>query len=162
MPWEHEVVSRLLEWWRAERRSFPWREARSPWLVLLAGVLLRKTGAKAVARVYPRLAEKYSKPERVLSSGVGELEEDLRFLGMYRRRARELVELARVLCSRYGGRVPRSREELVKLPGVGDYIASVVLCYAFGESTPTIDTNTGRLVSRLAGVGHSEVREVYE
>ena len=160
--WEHEVVGRILEWWRSNKRVFPWRSARSPWLVLLAGVLLRKTGAKAVSSLYPRLASKYRSPEDVVKAGARELEEDLKPLGMYRRRARELVKLAEVLCSVHGGRVPRSRSKLLELPGVGDYIASVVLCYAYGERTPTIDTNTRRLVSRLAGVSESQVREVYE
>ncbi|RLG51667.1 MAG: hypothetical protein DRN96_04730 [Thermoproteota archaeon] len=160
--WEREVVGRLLEWWRSNRRVFPWRSVRSPWLVLLAGVLLRKTGAKAVSQVYPKLAAKYRSPVEVLRAGAKELERDLKPLGMYRRRAKELVELAEVLCSMYGGRVPRAREELVRLPGVGDYIASVVLCYAYGEATPTIDTNTRRLISRLAGVDEPQVREVYE
>ncbi len=160
--WEREAVGRLLRWWRSNRRVFPWRSVRSPWLILLAGVLLRKTGAKAVSQLYPRLAAKYRGPWDVLRAGAEELERDLRPLGMYRRRARELVKLAEVLCRVYGGGVPRSRSKLVELPGVGDYIASVVLCYAYGERTPTIDTNTRRLVSRLAGVDELQVREVYE
>jgi A/G-specific adenine glycosylase len=81
----------------------------------------------------------------------GEVRELIRPLGMEHRRARQIMELARVLVQRFGGRVPCSREMLKELPGVGDYIASEVLLRACGQAEPLLDRNTVRVVERVFG-----------
>ncbi|MET1129152.1 MAG: A/G-specific adenine glycosylase [Thermoproteota archaeon] len=146
------IVERLLEWWRRNKRSFPWRETGDPYRLLLAAILLRKTRAENVAPVYAALVERYPEPQRLAEASVEELEELLRPLGLHRTRARQLARLARELVERYGGRVPCAPEELAGLPGVGPYAANVVGAAACGRRVAAVDVNVARVVSRLFGV----------
>jgi len=131
------------------RRQFPWRGERDPWRVLLAEVLLIQTDAARVAKVYPALVAEFPTPCRILEVGRERLEELLRPLGLYRQRARRLLELAERLKQKYGCKVPCDYEELRKLPGVGDYVAAATAVAACGQSAPTLDVNTARVLSRV-------------
>ncbi len=150
-----KVRQGVLEWC-SENCDFelPWRRARSPWLVLLAELLLRKTTTKQVAKVYEKAVEELSGPSAVASKGVRELEELLKPLGMEHKRARLFKRLAEYLLQKHGGSVPCSEDELLEIPGVGKYAASVVLLVACNEPRPLLDTNTSRVLSRLAGLRH--------
>ncbi len=147
-----EFVEAVIEWYAGHGDSWlPWRGARDAWRVLLAAILLVKTSVKQVLRVYGELASRFPDPQSLLSASDAELVELLRPLGMEHRRARLLRMLAERLVAEHGGRVPCSREELVKLPGVGGYVASVVLLVACGEPAPLLDSNTVRVLGRVFG-----------
>jgi len=130
------------------RRQFPWRGERDPWRILLAEVLLIQTDAARVAKVYPALVAEFPTPCRLLEVGRERLEELLRPLGLYRQRARRLLELAEQLKQKYGCKVPCDYEELRKLPGVGDYAAAATAVIACGQSAPVLDVNIARVLSR--------------
>jgi len=131
------------------RRQFPWREERDPWRVLLAEILLIQTDAARVAKVYPALVAEFPTPCQILEVGRERLEELLRPLGLYRQRARRLLELAEQLKQKYGCKVPCDYEELRKLPGVGDYVAAATAVAACGLSAPILDVNIARVLSRV-------------
>lgn len=142
-------AQQLLKWFSKNRRDFPWRETKDPFKVLIAEILLRKTDAGKVLSVYEHFVRRYSSIEALINANDGQLENSLRPLGLYRRRAKELKDLAQMVANEYGGEIPRSREELLGLPGVGDYIANAVLCFAFGKDVPLLDTNVIRVVTRV-------------
>ncbi|ACB39379.1 endonuclease III domain-containing protein [Pyrobaculum neutrophilum] len=133
-------------------RSLPWRVSGSPWHVLLAAVLLRKTTVAQVLKVWPRLVQRYSSPSALAGADRERLEEDLKPLGLERVRARLLLELAELLCSRYRCEVPCRREDLEGLPGVGPYIASEVLLLGCGVPAPLLDRNAIRVLERALGL----------
>ena len=87
-------------------------------------------------------------PAAILALGVEGLEEHIRTIGLYRSKARHLVEACRLLVERHGGEVPRTREALEALPGVGRKTANVVLNTAFGEPTIAVDTHIFRVSNR--------------
>jgi len=140
---------RLLTWFKDNKRVFPWRERREPYAVLIAEVLLRKTDAPKVLAVYEGFLTRYPNFEEVASAPVKELIEVLKPLGLYRRRANELKGLAKSIVKEHKGRLPRSKKELIKLPGVGNYIANAVLCFAFNEDVPLLDSNIIRVLERV-------------
>ncbi len=116
---------------------------------LLAAVLLsaQATDAgvnKATRRLFPRA----NTPRRMLALGLPALTEAIRTIGLYRTKAKNLHETCRILVERHGGQVPRSREELEALPGVGRKTANVVLNVAFGEPTMAVDTHIFRVSNR--------------
>ncbi len=116
---------------------------------LLAAVLLsaQATDAgvnKATRRLFPRA----NTPQRMLALGLPALTEAIRTIGLYRTKARNLHETCRLLVERHGGEVPRSREALEALPGVGRKTANVVLNVAFGEPTMAVDTHIFRVANR--------------
>ena len=93
--------------------------------------------------------KKYSTPAHLAEAEVSEVEELLRPLGLHRQRAKLLKQAAEILCRKYGCRVPDSYEELRPLPGVGDYVASAVLLFAYGRPRPLVDINVARVLCRL-------------
>ena len=139
----------LVEWYRASGRSYPWRYQDKPWTVLLAEVCLHRTRADQVAGIFQKLADLCPSPEDLLKNR-DEAESLLAHLGLNWRVDR-LFQMAVELSERYKGEIPDSYDELMHLPGVGDYVASSVLCFAFGQPTTLIDTNTSRIVRRFTG-----------
>ncbi|KTT16646.1 endonuclease III [Pseudacidovorax intermedius] len=116
---------------------------------LLAAVLLSAQATdvgvnKATRRLYPVA----NTPQAILDLGLEGLEGYIKTIGLYRSKARHLMEACRMLVDLYGGEVPRSREALEALPGVGRKTANVVLNVAFGEPTIAVDTHIFRVSNR--------------
>lgn len=116
---------------------------------LLAAVLLSAQATdvgvnKATRRLFPVA----NTPARILALGQDGLESYIKTIGLYRSKAKHLMETCRILVERHGGEVPRTREELEALPGVGRKTANVVLNVAFGEPTMAVDTHIFRLGNR--------------
>ncbi len=87
-------------------------------------------------------------PQKMLALGVDGLAERIKTIGLYRNKAKHLIQTCRILVERHGGIVPRSREALEALPGVGRKTANVVLNCAFGEPTMAVDTHIFRVANR--------------
>jgi len=99
-------------------------------------------------------------PRKMLALGLERLTESIRTIGLYRNKAKNLYETCRILVEQHGGRVPRSREALEALPGVGRKTANVVLNVAFGEPTIAVDTHVFRVANRSGLAPGRDVGEV--
>ncbi len=152
------IRQRLLEWHTKYGRKFPWRMVTSPWLVLLAEVCLHRTRADQVSKIYPALASLAPTP-RALIDNFPKADSLLSSLGL-RWRVEGLINMARQLSAQHGGQVPEDREALLELPGVGDYVASAVRCFAFKRRAVLLDTNTTRIAQRMAGKAHMGLWEI--
>ena len=120
---------------------------------LLAAVLLSAQATDVgVNKATRRLFAIANSPAKVSALGLEALTEHIRTIGLFRTKARNLFETCRLLIERHGGQVPRSREALEALPGVGRKTANVVLNVAFGEPTMAVDTHIFR-VSNRTGLG---------
>ncbi|MEO7243807.1 MAG: endonuclease III [Rubrivivax sp.] len=116
---------------------------------LLAAVLLSAQATDvSVNRATRHLFVVAPTPQRMLALGVDGVAAHIRSIGLYRTKARHLVESSRLLIERHGGRVPRERSALEALPGVGRKTANVVLNVAFGEPTMAVDTHIFRVSNR--------------
>ena len=116
---------------------------------LLAAVLLSAQATDVgVNKATRRLFAVANTPRKMLDLGLEGLEGYIRTIGLYRSKARHLIETCRILVERHGGEVPRSREALEALPGVGRKTANVVLNVAFGEPTMAVDTHIFRVSNR--------------
>ncbi|MGQ0517199.1 endonuclease III domain-containing protein, partial [Bacillus sp. D-CC] len=93
---------------------------------------------------------KYKTPEDYLSVSLEELQQDIRSIGLYRNKAKNIQKLCRMLLDDYNGKVPEDRDELTKLPGVGRKTANVVVSVAFGIPAIAVDTHVERVSKRLA------------
>lgn len=146
-----EFVSRLLAWRRKHRRSFPWRETRNPYRVLVAELMLHRTKAQQVVPVYRSFIENYPTPEALADTTVERIRSEISSLGL-EYRATRLKKIAKILVDHYGGQVPSDFKSLRQLPGVGAYIANAVLCFAFGRDRPLLDTNVIRVIHRVFSI----------
>jgi endonuclease III len=116
---------------------------------LLAAVLLSAQATDAgVNKATRRLFPVANTPQKVLALGVEGLTEYIRTIGLFRMKARHLIETCRILVEQHGGQVPREREALQALPGVGRKTANVVLNVAFGQPTMAVDTHIFRVSNR--------------
>ncbi len=116
---------------------------------LLAAVLLSAQATDVgVNKATRRLFAVANSPQKILALGLPALTEHIRTIGLYRNKAKNLYETCRLLVERHGGEVPRTREELEALPGVGRKTANVVLNVAFGEATMAVDTHIFRVGNR--------------
>jgi endonuclease III len=131
-----------------------------PYTLLIAVVLSAQTTDAAVNRVTEELFREARTPEAMVRLGVEGVGRHIRTLGLWQGKARNVVELSRQLVERHGGQVPRDREALEALPGVGRKTANVVLNVAFGESTMAVDTHVFRVANRTGIAPGASPREV--
>jgi endonuclease-3 len=121
---------------------------RSPFELLVSVVLSAQATDRSVNLATAELFKVANTPAAVLALGRRGLERYIRRIGLYRTKARNLLAACRLLLERHGGQVPRTREELERLPGVGRKTANVVLNTAFGEPTIAVDTHIFRVANR--------------
>jgi endonuclease III len=120
----------------------------NPYTLLVAVVLSAQATDAGVNRATRRLFEEVDTPAKMLALGEAGLKEHIKTIGLYNAKARNVIALSEILVARHGGEVPRTREELEELPGVGRKTANVVLNIAFGEPTIAVDTHVFRVANR--------------
>lgn len=133
---------------------------RTPFELLVAVVLSAQATDKSVNIATRKLFEAADTPQKMLDLGQEGLESYVKSIGLYKSKARHLIQTCRILIEQHGGEVPRSREALEKLPGVGRKTASVILNTAFGEPTIAVDTHIFRVANRTGIAPGKTVREV--
>jgi endonuclease III len=116
--------------------------------LLVAVVLSAQATDAGVNKATAPLFAAVDTPEKMLALGEARLAEAIRTIGLYKTKARNVIALSRILVEQHGGRVPRGREDLEALPGVGRKTANVVLNVAFGEPTIAVDTHIFRVANR--------------
>src|SRR5262245_4361505 len=120
----------------------------SPFELLVSVVLSAQATDKSVNRATAGLFPVASTPEALLKLGRRGLERHIKSIGLYRTKAKNVIAACKLLLERHGGQVPRTREELEALPGVGRKTANVILNTAFGEPTIAVDTHIFRVANR--------------
>ena len=145
---EGEIGIALVRWWKRFGRSFPWRYTKDPYKILIAEVMLQRTRAEQVVPVYLEFIKKYPKVESLARANPRDVEHFFRKLGMVNR-AERIIRMAKYIVENFSGRIPSERKELLRIPGIGEYIADALLVFAFNKRTVAIDSNIVRVVTRL-------------
>ncbi len=142
----------LLNWFQSSGRQFPWRQTRNPYAILLAEKLLQQTSVRpGLVQAYYDLLSSYPTPTALAAADIDEVSTIIQSLGL-RYRAQELVTLAQAICEKHKGHIPQDFKSLMALPGVGDYTSRAILCFAFGQDVPIVDTNVARILYRVFGL----------
>jgi A/G-specific adenine glycosylase len=141
-------MSALVEWFETNKRDLPWRHDEfGAWGVLVSEVMLQQT---PVARVIPQFhtwLTRWPQPADLAAASLADAIGAWGRLG-YPRRAKRLFEAATVITEKHDGVVPSGLDDLLALPGVGDYTARAVRCFAFGIPEPVVDINVRRVIAR--------------
>ena len=139
---------RVLDWYAANARPLPWRDAScSPWGVLVSEIMSHQTPVARVEPVWREWLQRWPTPAHLAAESPGEVVRAWGRLG-YPRRALRLREAAVAIVDRHGGAVPDAEDALRALPGVGAYTAAAVAAFAFGRRTTVVDTNVRRVLVR--------------
>lgn len=150
----------LLYWYDANARTMPWRISprdRSegmrpdPYRVWLSEVMLQQTTVAAVRAYFMKFTELWPTVNSLAAAEDSTVMAEWAGLGYYAR-ARNLLKCARVVAQEHGGRFPETRDELLKLPGIGPYTASAIAAIAFDEPATVVDGNVERVMARIHAV----------
>ena len=151
--WSYQESSsfadRVLEWGGENFSDFPWRSSRSPYEILVAELLLKRTTATAAARVYRDFVKRFPSLQEIAAAPDEELVKALSSVGLQYQRARSMKRLAVWIMSKHDGEIPRDLEDLLDVPGLGDYSATAVLSFGYGAPAAVLDTNVERILVRV-------------
>jgi len=134
----------ILEHYRASKRDLPWRRTRDPYRILVSEVMLQQTQVARAETFYEKFIKKFPNIAALARSKKSDVLRAWQGLG-YNRRALALRELALVVMKKYGGKLPRDRQTLESLPGIGSYTAGAVRAFAWSEPDVFIETNIRRV-----------------
>ncbi len=138
----------LIDWYTRTARDLPWRRPGvTAWQILMSEIMLQQTPVARVEPIWREWVARWPVPSAMAAASAGEVLRAWGKLG-YPRRALRLHECAQVLAAEHGDEVPDDVEVLLGLPGIGDYTARAVACFAYGQRVPVVDTNVRRVVAR--------------
>ena len=142
------IVPALMEWYPNHKRDLPWRVHPLPYYVWISEVMLQQTRVETVIPYYLRFLKKLPSVGDLAGCPPEELMKLWEGIGYYSR-ARNLQRAAKVVMEVYGGSMPGTKEELLKLPGIGSYTASAISSIAYGRCEAAVDGNVLRVSTRL-------------
>lgn len=142
------IADILLTWYEGCKRDLPWRKDKDPYKIWVSEVMLQQTRVEVVKSYFERWIERFPTLESLAAAQEEEVIQYWQGLGYYSR-ARNLLQGVREVSASYGGQVPKTKEEVAGLAGVGDYTAGAILSIAYNKKEPAIDGNVLRVFSRL-------------
>ena len=153
-----QLRSAVLEWYRPRRHAYAWRRGRrSPYRTLVSEVMLQQTQAARVEPIFESFIARFPDVGALAEASRADVLRAWAGLG-YNRRGVALHEAARAIVRDHGGRVPRDRDPLRMLPGVGPYTAAAVASIGYGDAVAAVDTNVRRITARaIHGLEPDEV-----
>ena len=146
----NRLAQPLLDWYACNRRPLPWREEVSPYRTWVSEIMLQQTRVSAVIPYFQRFLAAFPTVEALAGADEAQLLKLWEGLGYYSR-ARNLQKTAKIITETYHGQFPRTYDELIALPGIGDYTAGAVLSIAFHQPVPAVDGNVLRVAARITG-----------
>ena len=138
----------LHAWYCAAARDLPWRRTTDPYAIWLSEVMLQQTRVSTAIPYYERFLRRFPTVSRLARARLDTVLKMWEGLGYYSR-ARNLHKAAREIVSRFHGRLPQTKEDLLTLPGVGRYTAGAIASIAFNERAPLVDGNVERVLCRV-------------
>jgi len=133
------------EWHKTHSTRLPWRETRDPYHILVSEVMLQQTHIPRVLQKYPKFLSAFPTIVSLADAPLRNVLKSWQGMG-YNRRALYLKQAAEKIVAKHTGRIPRTIEKLVALPGIGPYSARAIACFAYNHCEPFIETNTRRAI----------------
>ena len=152
-PQEEFFVQNLLEWFKDHGRHLPWRRSNAtPYEILVAELMLKKTRAENVVEPFLRFITEFPTPKDIVVAPDDTLKDILQPLGLFRQRFISFKVIFSKIVEEYHGEIPRLKEQLLELPYVGEYTANAVLCFGYSRDLPIVDVNVTRVCQRYFGL----------
>lgn len=145
---------KIINWYNLNKRDLPWRKTSDPYKIWLSEIILQQTRIDQGSDYYLRFVKKFPDLNSLANADENQVLKLWQGLGYYTR-ARNLHKTAREILTNREGIFPDSYEEIITLPGIGEYTSAAILSIAYGRSYPVIDGNVSRVISRFAGVEHA-------
>lgn len=157
---EAEMTEAFLRWQKQNPSPVSELEYKNPYTLLIAVVLSAQATDKSVNKATKALFEKVTSPQQMLDLGYDRLLPYIKSIGLYKNKGANIIKLSKMLVEEYNSEVPGTKEELIKLPGVGPKTANVVLNVIFKQPTMPVDTHILRIAPKIGLAPGSTPEEV--
>ena len=147
-----EILRKEKKKWNVPIVTLMSQTENNPFKILIATILSLRTKDEVTAKASERLFRVADTPEKLMELSEGEIEKLIYPVGFYRRKAKTIREVARIIVEKYGGEVPSDIDELLKLPGVGRKTANLVVTLGYGKPGICVDTHVHRIMNRFGYV----------
>ena len=144
-------ANKLIVWYRAEGRDLPWRKTEDPYIIWLSEVILQQTRVEQGLPYFYTFVEHFPTVLDFAKASEDELLRLWQGLGYYSR-ARNMHKAAKIIADNFNGEFPRRYEDLLRLPGIGEYTAAAISSFSAGERKAVLDGNVFRVLSRVFGI----------
>ncbi|HEX9654024.1 MAG TPA: A/G-specific adenine glycosylase [bacterium] len=152
MKLEHKFKTafneKLLEWYHKNKRDLPWRRTSDPYKIWVSEVMLQQTQVEQATPYYEKFLKVYPDLQSLANAQLDDILKVCEGMGYYAR-ARNIKNAADILVNQYNGEIPRTHDELIKIPGIGPYTAAAIASIAFNENYPVVDGNVLRVLARI-------------
>lgn len=150
-PKKEEIFrKKIVGWGKRNYQDFPWRkEIRTPYEIFLVEMFLKRTTSSHVIKIYSGFINKYQTFKNIIDSDPQELEAGISSLGLQNQRVKLLKKASKFILDNYNGKIPKGESKLRKIPGVGQYAARAIQCFAFNIRSYPIDSNMKRIFARV-------------
>lgn len=145
---QNNMQHKLITWYQENHRHFPWRENENPYNIWISEIMLQQTTTEAVIPYFKRFVETFDTIDKLANASLEEVYKLWEGLGYYRR-AKHIHETAQIIVEKYHGEFPNTYEDILALKGIGPYTAGAICSIAYHQSTPAIDGNVLRIISRV-------------
>lgn len=146
-----DLRKELAEWYEANKRDLPWRQTDDPYHIWISEIILQQTRVEQGRDYYYRFLDRFPDVFTLADASEDSVMKMWEGLGYYSR-ARNLHKAAKMIVSDFGGRLPQTKEEIIRLPGIGDYTAAAILSFAYHLPFAAVDGNIFRVISRLMNI----------
>ncbi len=147
----HKEMEALYVWHSENARMFPWRKFSNPYKIMIAEFMLHRTRAEQVVPVYEDFLNKYPIVESLANADEVDIKRVTAHLGLHWRSG-HFIKAAKYIIENYNGEFPDNRQDLLKIPGVGDYVAGAILTVCFNKPEYVVDSNIARFINRFCGL----------
>lgn len=156
-PSRNAIIRPLLRWFRANARDLPWRRTADPYAIWISEIMLQQTQVDTAKPYYLKFMKRFPTVQKLARTRIDTVMKQWEGLGYYAR-ARNMHEAARQIVRHFNGQLPREKEGLLSLPGIGPYTAGAIASIAFGCREPVVDGNVARVLCRLLRITENPKR----
>jgi len=145
------IGQKMIAWYEVNKQNLPWRDTENPYLIWVSEIILQQTRVVQGLDYYRRFVDAYPDIFSLANAPIDDVLKIWQGLGYYSR-ARNMHAAAKQIVDVHVGKFPKTYEGLITIKGIGDYTASAIASFAFGQPVPVIDGNVNRVIARLHGV----------
>ena len=145
------MQNELILWYNANKRDFPWRKDQNPYHIWISEIMLQQTTTEAVIPYFIRFINTYKDINALSKASIEDIYKLWEGLGYYRR-AKHILETAKVIAEKYNGEFPNDYDDILSLKGIGEYTAGAISSIAFSQPIPAVDGNVLRIMSRYEAI----------
>ena len=156
------LTDNLLIWYSKNKRKLPWRikkNIKNPYYVWISEIMLQQTNVNTVINYYKKFISNWPTIYSLSKAKLDKILFTWQGLGYYNR-ATNLHKTAKIICSKYNGKIPSTYNTLIQLPGIGEYTANAIMAIAYNKQTIGIDVNISRIISRLYNLNPNNNKEI--